>query len=105
MCLVLRRYFEVFANSLAPSLSLNTLHLVVIFDTGSLINGANSTRSSLNSNKSLILWERAIYSASVVLRAILVWSLLTHIIGQPNKNITNPVRDQQPFGSSDDSLS
>ena len=53
----------------------------------------NSFINSINGRTSRTACDRAIYSASVVLSAISVWSLLDHIIGQPAYIITKPVLD------------
>jgi hypothetical protein len=38
--------------------------------------------------------DKAMYLLSVVDKAISVWSLLPHVMGQPQKVITNPVQDR-----------
>jgi hypothetical protein len=44
-------------------------------------------------------WLGAMYSASVELNAISVWSLLGQCIGTPAKTMINPVRDKQEYTS------
>ena len=44
-------------------------------------------------------WDRAIYSASVVERAICVWSLLHHMMEHPEYMMYYPVQDLAMLGS------
>ena len=82
MCFVRGLYFEVNSSSLAPSLSSKTVHLVVIAVAGSFKTVDSSMSNSLNGKSSLIVCDSDMYSASVVLNAISVWSLLHRMIGQ-----------------------
>ena len=83
MCLVLGRYLGLLASSLAPSLSSNIVHLTVDCGFGSCNTGANSSRSSLNGIISRVYCESAMYSASVVLKAISVCNFDFQMTGQP----------------------
>jgi hypothetical protein len=53
-----------------------------------------SVKICLRGNSSLVAVDKAIYSLSVVERAISVWSLLHHVTGHPQKYITKPVLDK-----------
>ena len=91
MCLVLGVNFCVVAIAIHDWLSSHTLHRNV----GGVIRSGNSAWSSFNNVMRGITSrravERAIYSASAVLSAISVWSLLDQKIGQFAYLITNPV--------------
>ena len=63
-----------------------------------------SIMSSLNGRTSLAAVDRAIYSASVVLRAISVCRWLKYIMEHPAYLITQPVLDLTEFSSSHVSL-
>ena len=83
MCLVWGQYLGLLANYLAPSLSSNMVHLTVDCGVGSLRINNSSSNSSRKGIISRVDWDRAIYSASVVMRAISVYNLIFHILGQP----------------------
>ena len=53
----------------------------------------NSFISPLNGRTSLAAWDSAMYSSSVVLNAISIYSLLHYNIGHPAYIITYPIRD------------
>jgi len=53
-----------------------------------------SCRTCLKGRIFLVAVDKAMYSLSVVDKAISVWSLLPHVMGQPQKVITNPVQDR-----------
>ena len=65
---------------------------------------SSSSNSWVMGIASRIDWDRAMYSASVVERAILVCSFEVQIIGQFAYFVTNPVLDMTDDGSSDSSL-
>ncbi len=64
-----------------------------------LVEEENSKRRSRIGIRSQVDWDNAMYSASVVLRAISVCSLEDHRMGQFAKVITYPVRDFTEMGS------
>ena len=60
--------------------------------------------NSLKGRTSLAAVDKAMYSASVVLRVISVWSLDNQVIGLPPYLMTHPVLDLTELGSSQVSL-
>ena len=100
MCLVLGVNFGAFATVMQLSLSSQTVHL----KTGFLAKMPNVSEIScskpMNGITSLIAVLRAMYSLSVVLRAISVWSLLPQEMGHPANVIMNPVLESTDSGDS-----
>ena len=88
MCFVLGVNFGLSATLIQLSLSSKTVYL----KTGFLFTNPKVEEVFLrrfrNGMTSLIAEESAIYSLSVVLKAISVWSLLRHKIGQPANIMT-----------------
>ena len=86
------------ATLMQLSLSSQTLHL----NSGFLGNNPNMAEISFsklrNGMVSRMDEESAMYSLSVVLSAISVWSLLHQVIGQPAYIITKPVLDRTDSG-------
>ena len=72
MCFVRGLYFEVIANSLAPSFYSNRLHLDVMAVVGGLRTVESSTSKSRNGRSSRIYFDGDMYSASVVPREITI---------------------------------
>ena len=84
-------YFPCYPQKLA-------MNLRIVFDLG--ITDSNSLRSSTNEMLSLRYWDKAIYSFSVVHKAIMLCSLEHHIMGQFPYFIKYPVLDIIELGSS-----
>lgn len=101
ICFVRRSIFGSLANSMAPLLSPNALHLTLgIAYMGNFIIFLISFTRQIKEIVSLRALDREIYSASVVLMAVSVYSLDCHITGHPAYIITNPVLDLAVLGSS-----
>ena len=100
MCFVLGLCFGTLANSSAPLLSSNNVHLSFRSAHGISSIFDNSIIVDLRGTNSLVAVDKAIYSASVVLSAISVCSLLAHAIGQFAYFMTYPVLDVTEIGSS-----
>ena len=104
-CLVRGRVLWLFAILTQLILSSNVRHLMM---------GVEAWRGKaccLRSSKRCIIpitsrsaEERAIYSASVVLRAMSDWTLLFQSMGHPAYDMTKPVREWQDKGSIDEYL-
>ena len=107
MCFVLGVNFDLSATLMQLLLSSNTLQ----WNSGlGLWRGKTSPTSTIKLMKgitSLIAWNSAMYSDSVVLKAIYICSLLHHVRGHPAYIITKPVLDRTHSGlvwSPDDQL-
>ena len=83
MCLVLGLFLGTLANSSAPLLSSKSVHLICNFASVMFKICLISEINSLKGNTSLAAVDSAMYSASVVDRAISVCRRLNHVIGQP----------------------
>ena len=98
ICVVLGVNFELSATLMQLLLSSNTLQ----WNYGlGLWRGKTSPTSTIKFMKgitSLIAWDRAMYSDSVVLKYISVCSLLHYVRGHPSFIITNPVLDRTHSG-------
>ena len=98
MCFVEEVNIGIFATVMQLSLSSQTVQ----WNTEFLVNRPNNPEVSFMRRKnritSRIALDRAMYSISVVLRAISVCSLLPQIIGHPEYIITKPVRDNTDSG-------
>ena len=98
MCFILGVNFELSDTLMQLLLSSNTLQ----WNSGlGLWRGKNSPTSTIKFMKgitSLIAWYRAMYSDSVVLKAIYVCSLLHHVRGHPEYIIKNYVIDRTHYG-------
>ena len=100
-CFVRGLIFGTFASSMAPALSSKILQCILatlMFFMGTPRFLA-SFISDNNGRTSLIVVDRAMYSASVEERAISVCSFDAHINGQPANRITNPILDFAVVGS------
>ena len=93
MCFVLGLCFGTLANCSAPILSSNIVHFKFSFAHGIFSIDDNSRIIALIGINYLVDCESAIYSASVVLNAISVCSLLAQEIGKPEYFMTYPVLD------------
>ena len=93
MCFFRGVNFGLFENLMRLSLSSHTVQR----NTGSLVNIPNNPAVSFmrpkNGITSRISLDRAMYSLSVVLRAIYVCKFIPQVIGHPAYIITKPVRD------------
>ena len=100
MCFVQGVMFGLFATVMQLSLSSQTEQRNNI----SLVNSPNNPTVSFirpkNGITSRIALDRAMYSLSVVLRSIYVFSLLPQVIEHPAYIITKPVRDNTDYGLS-----
>ena len=99
MCFVLGFIFGDLASCSAPMLSSKTEHFRVglMFLRPNKV--ANSTIKPRIGSASLVAVDSAMYSASVVLKAISVCNRLNHVTGQPPNLMTHPVRDLTELGS------
>ena len=104
MCLVLGLCLGTLANSSEPLLSSNIVQFNFKFAQGIFRISANSKIIILIGISSLVACDKAMYSASVVLSDISVYSLLAQAIGHPEYLITYPVLDLTEIGSSESSL-
>ena len=104
MCFVLGLFFGTLASSSAPLLSSKSANLMFKLAFGMFKIDLSSKINSLRGRTSLAAVDNAMYSASVVLRAISVCSLLKYVIGQPAYLIMHPVLDLTEFSSSHVSL-
>src|SRR5687768_17412391 len=100
ICLVCGRNFGALASSRAPLLSSNTLHLTEGTRDGrrmpQLLSSSKSCMTKMTSQRAV---ERAMYSASVIERAMMGWSLEAQTMGQFANIIKNPVRDRHEVAS------
>ena len=100
MCFVRGVNFGLFATVMQISLSSQTVQR----NTGSLVNIPNNPTVSFtrprNGITSRIALDRAMYSLSVVLRAISVCNLLPQVIGHPAYTMEKPARDNTDSGLS-----
>ena len=100
MCFFREVNFWLLATLMQLSLSYQTVQR----NTGFLVNSPNNPAVSFMKPKKGITYrialDRAMYSLSVVLRAISFLSLLPQVIGHPAYIITKPVRDNTDSGLS-----
>ena len=100
MCFFQGVKFGLFATVMQLSFSFQTVQR----NTGSLVNSSNNLAVSFmrpkNGITSRISLDRAMYSLSVVLRAIYVCKFLPQVIGHPAYIMTKPVRDNTDSGIS-----
>ena len=96
ICFVLERNFGHFAYSTHPLLSSKTVHLTFLFFKFSSMSSAKcvSSNNLIKVSASLIECESTTWSASVVLRAISVWSMDIQKSGHPMHLNTKPVLDK-----------
>jgi hypothetical protein len=101
-CLVLGLILGTFAISIAPALSSKTLQctLDVAFNTGIPCCFASSI-SHMIGNTSLMACESAMYSASVVDKAISVYIFDNQCMGHPAYVMMYPILDLAVLGSDD----
>ena len=100
ICLVRDLIFGTLTRSMHPLLSSKTVQWTVGMVQEKVKTGCNSCRSPIRGMTSRSDCDRAMYSLSVVERAISVCSFDDQMIGQFAQNITYPVRDITDDGSS-----
>ena len=98
MCFVLGVNFELSATMMQLLLSSNNLqwNFSLVLWRGKT--SPTSTIKFMRGITSLIAWDRAMYSDSVVLKDISVCSLLHHVREHPAYSITKPVLDRTHSG-------
>ncbi len=87
------------ARSTHPLLSSKIVEWVKVSLTINLVALENFWRIDRMGIRSLVAWDMAIYSTSVVLRAVSVWSFDDQRTGQEAKVIMYPVLDLTDVGS------
>ena len=93
MCFVLGLFWGNFANFSIPLLYSKRVHLICSLAPGFFRMSFNSKINSLRGRTFLATVDNTMYSASVLLIAIFVCSLLNHVIGHPVYLITHHVLD------------
>ena len=94
MCLFLGLHFGSLAKWRAPGLSSKTVEKVLICWLLRTINWFKYSMISLIGRRSLVLYDNAMHSASVVDKATSVWILSTQHIAQFAIFMMHPVRDR-----------
>ena len=100
MCLVLGLIFVALANSIAPLLSSNAVHFMILMQNGTSITAPISFYKCMIGAVSLKDADKAMCSTSAADKAISVWSFDFQIVSHPAHLITNPVREHADAGSS-----
>ena len=100
MCFVQGLIFGILANSSAALLSLKVVQIMIGYTSIIFVTGVISDINVLMGNTSLAAVDKAIYSASDVLRAISDCNLLNHVMGQLPYMMTQPDLHLTPLGSS-----
>ena len=101
ICFVRGRIFGDLANSIAPLLSLNNLHLTLGRFNSMFNVFYNCSRCSIIGMISFVTSYSTMYSASVMDKDISDYNLDAHSIGQFLYFMINPVREYTEAGSSD----
>ena len=94
MCFVLGRIFGVWAISAVPSLSSKTVHVMIgLVHPMEMFLDLSSSMSSMRGMTLQRTLDSPMYSLSVVLSAISVWSWEAHAMGIPRYVMTYPCLD------------
>jgi hypothetical protein len=99
MCFVRGLILGDFTRSTHPLLSSKIVECVIVCDNSSPVTAASSSNKFLIGMRSRIARDNAMYSASVVDKAIYVCSFDAQSTGHPQKVMTYPVLDFNVVGS------
>ena len=91
--------FRDLINSTQPLLSSKTVECAIVSPIRTFVSAAISLSNDYMGIESRMAWDKAIYSASIVLKVISVCSLDAHNAGQMAKRMTRPVLDLTEVGS------